>query len=98
MPNPQSLSFGGNLGAIPVSSTLTYTVPSDMVIYNVVPQPSVTLVCVAIDGYTHMSDDRTATGGAIDALSPFNGAYSAITVSSGLCHVYVRPKGELTNA
>lgn len=92
MPLPSS--FAGQVGAIPVTAALPFTVPANMVIHAIVPHPSATIKAVAIAGYTHYTSDRTAGGGNRDILNSVYGAYSSIVVASGTVDVYLLPIGQ----
>ena len=95
---PIPFQIGGNSGAIRITSAIPFTVPSGMVVYAITPQPSWTgnAIGVATKGYAHLTSDRTATGGDVDAsTSPIYGAYTSITTTAGAADIYIRPINEI---
>ena len=97
---PVPFQIGGSIGAIPVSSTLAYTVPADMVIYAIIPQPSWAGKAIGVaspkNQYSHLTADRTITGAAVAArTSPIYGAWASITTTAGEADIYIRPLNEV---
>ena len=87
--------YGGLSGALRVSATATITVPANMYIYSIIPQPAWTGILTPLAGYEWYSSDRTSAGTAIPAYSAVHGAYSAISTTSGECDVYLKPIGTM---
>lgn len=87
--------FGGLNGAIHVSASAPLTVPTGMLIYAIVPQPSWTGKATPATGYEWLTADRTSTGAAVAKTSPVFGAYTAIATTAGECDVYLKPSGSI---
>lgn len=87
--------FGGLNGAIHVSATATLTVPDNMAIYAIVPQPSWTGKATPLDGYPWLNTTRASGGANVTKMAPVYGAYSEITTASGECDVYLKPIGSM---
>ena len=95
---PVPFQIGGTSGAIRVNASAPYTVPANMAIYSIVPQPSWTgkAIALASKGYAHLTSDRTETGAAVAAsTSPIYGAYTSLTTTAGEADIYLRPANEV---
>ena len=95
LPMALPYEFGGLSGAIHDSASAPFTVPSNMVIYSIVPQPTWTGKATPVEGYEWLTADRTSTGAAVAKYAAVQGAYTAIATTSGECDVYLKPKGSI---
>ena len=80
--------FGSKYGAI--VATTNYTPPAGYHIYEVVPDPNVTIKAIPIDtSLPYVSSTRLVGGVAVTVYMPFNGQYSSVEISGGQCHIYI---------